>query len=143
MGFFSWKVNGKSLPNTYSSRPTFKVYLIYKDFDGNVISCEEDAYEGYGVFGGMDYYIALAIMNIDLIGLSKDEFTKLLMSDQDKIRTAGITLSFDDSRKGKVKYPQLETRKGSIHTLFTKEPENCPEQGYFYDDDEDDEDDEY
>lgn len=52
MGFFSFITvdTNRSIPNKFSSRETFTVYLI--DNKGN--KWREDAYEGYGVFGGKD-----------------------------------------------------------------------------------------
>ena len=61
MGFFSWKTQDtdKSISNSSSSRDTFVVRMT--DNEGN--SWVEDQYEGYGEFGGMDYYELLAKMN--------------------------------------------------------------------------------
>ena len=54
MGFFSFLTQDTnlSIANKHSSQWTFPVYM--HDANGNV--WEEDDYEGYGVFGGMDYY---------------------------------------------------------------------------------------
>ncbi len=61
MGFFSWitQDTDRSIPSTYSDRRTFPVYM--HDNKGNVF--KEDNYEGYGEFGGKDYYELLAEMN--------------------------------------------------------------------------------
>ena len=61
MGFFSWKTQdtNRSISNMYSDKPTFRVYML--DNKGNV--WEENHYEGYGVFGGKDFYELLAEMN--------------------------------------------------------------------------------
>ena len=61
MGFFSWKTSDtkKSIPNYFSTRPTFEVTL--KDNEGN--EWHESDYQGYGVFGGMDIFDLIAIMN--------------------------------------------------------------------------------
>ena len=58
MGFFSWKTNDteRSIANKYSNRSTFTVYM--RDNEGNV--WVEENYEGYGEFGGKDYYELLA-----------------------------------------------------------------------------------
>ena len=61
MGFFSWNTSdsNKSIANTHSGKDVFKVHLITR--------CKqvftEENYEGYGVFGGMDYYDLVAILN--------------------------------------------------------------------------------
>ena len=80
MGFFSWHTNDTQEPvwNMYSGHATKTVYMI--DNKGN--SWREDSYEGYGDFGGKDYYELLAEMN----GLDSD-------------RQLGIDLNFN--REGK------------------------------------------
>ena len=69
MGFFSWHTNDtdRSIANKYSGRTTFNVYM--RDNKGNV--WVESDYEGYGRFGGKDYYELLAEMN----GLGSDRET--------------------------------------------------------------------
>lgn len=108
MGFFSWitEDTGRSIANAYSGLETFKV--IMTDDKGNQF-VEED-YEGYGVFGGKDYYELLSEMNEG----SGD-------------RIEGIGLAHDKEKDG-VKYPSLSEdgkyREG--------QPKSCPDQGYFY-----------
>lgn len=124
MGFFSWKTNdtGKSIPNKFqNNRPTFRVYM--KDNKGNVWI--ENDYEGYGEFGGKDYYELLAEMN----GLPSD-------------RIAGINLAFKDSPNGdnpNCLHPNLFEKEYS--RWIDEAPEGCKDQGFFYDgyshDDED------
>ena len=54
MGCFSWKTQDtdKSIASRYSNRNTFTVSML--DDKGN--SWIEDNYEGYGEFGGKDFY---------------------------------------------------------------------------------------
>ena len=61
MGFFSWKTQdtNKSITNVHSETGSFPVYM--HDDKGNVYL--EMEYDGYGVFGGVDYYVLLAQMN--------------------------------------------------------------------------------
>jgi len=61
MGFFSWitQDTNTSIANHHSSQPCATVYMT--DDNGNI--WEENDYEGYGVFGGKDYYELLAEMN--------------------------------------------------------------------------------
>lgn len=112
MGFFSWKTSeGKSIPNIYSGRPTFTVFMVLPNGE----RFEEASYEGYGEFGGKDYYAALSEIN----GGNGDKMD-------------GITKEFAD--------PPIE---GLVRPRFTvspdarwedlKDPEDCPYQGYFYD----------
>lgn len=120
MGFFSWKTQDtdKSIANAYSNRPTFPVDMI--DDKGNV--WHEPNYEGYGEFGGKDYYELLSEMNGG--PSSRDE---------------GITMAFKDSPHGDnpdIKFPNL-VESASGWTFQPLGPENCPDQGFFYNDEED------
>jgi len=110
MGFFSWKTmdTNKSIPNHHSSKKTFVVYMI--DNKGNI--WEEKDYEGYGVFGGKDYYELVAEMN----GLEPD-------------RNLGIELQFDKTEK-KFITPNLSENKNWV--WIDKSPESCISQGFFY-----------
>jgi len=131
MGFFSWKTQDTdvSIANQYSTRSTFHVDMI--DDKGNVWS--EDNYDGYGVFGGKDYYELLAEMN----GLTGDG--------TEDLRMKGIDLAFKDSPNGdnpEVKFPNLvEMAEGWKYDPIG--PESCEFQGFFYDDTETDEVDEW
>jgi hypothetical protein len=137
MGFFSWKTQDtdKSIPSHYSNRKTFRVQML--DNKGNVWT--EDNYEGYGVFGGKDFYELLAEMN----GV---EIEKDIENYEDKLRGAGISLAFSKGNHSGVGtegvyYPNLvEQADGWVYEMAG--PDNCPDQGYFYDD-ETDEDEEY
>ena len=120
MGFFSWKTNNsdRSIANRYSDRSTFKVYM--RDNKGNVW-VEED-YDGYGRFGGKDYYELLAEMNGE--GSNRDK---------------GIWLQYD-SKRTDIIYPALfDNPDAQWEDYRGVAPEDCESQGYFYyDDDEDD-----
>lgn len=61
MGFFSYLTSDtqRSIPNIYSGIPTFTVYMITED--GQVFT--ENAYDGYGVFGGKDFFTLAAELN--------------------------------------------------------------------------------
>ena len=107
MRFFSWKTQdtNRSIPSRYSTRSTFSVTMT--DNKGN--QWHEHDYEGYGMFGGKDFYELLAEMN-NLKG-----------------REAGITLCFS---KKPFKSPNLtEYREWK---WIDKYPEDCEYQGYFY-----------
>lgn len=117
MGMFSWitQDTGRSISNTYSDRGTFKVIML--DNKGN--KWVEDDYEGYGDFGGKDFYELLAEMN----GL--------------ETRDDGINLCFKDNPSGDytpgVLYPNLvESEDWEWQKVG---PESCPDQGYFYSED--------
>ena len=60
MGMFSWHTNDtKRVIWVSGYKQTSTVYLI--DNKGN--QWKEDNYQGYGVFGGKDYYELMAEMN--------------------------------------------------------------------------------
>jgi hypothetical protein len=134
MGFFSWKTQDtdKSISNNYSLRGTFKVDML--DDKGNVWT--ETDYEGYGVFGGKDYYELLAEMNGATSSYEGAAYT-------DDMRGQGINIAFGKNNGSGVhtegvKYPNLieEVRGWTYNELG---PETCDDQGFFYGD-EDDED---
>ena len=136
MGFFSWKTQDtdNSIANQYSNRKTFRVQML--DNKGNVWT--EDTYEGYGRFGGKDFYELLAEMNGFESDKTGDEYT-------DEARGFGINVAFKDNPNGiatkGVFYPNLiEQADGWFYN--ESGPDNCEYQGYFYDEtDYDDEDD--
>ena len=108
MGFFSWKTQdtNKSIANVHSHKPTFTVYMV----DDNDNEWEEKEYDGYGVFGGKDYYELLAEMN----GLKPD-------------RLNGIELTL--SKKPFIS-PCLYEKKGT--KWINNHPIECETQGFFY-----------
>ena len=127
MGFFSWKTSDtkRSISNVYSNKEIFVVYM--KTEDGRV--WQENAYEGYGVFGGKDIYELIAELN-NLTGKNTEE-----------LRNKGISLVFENNRSGDftiaaingIKLPQLFENKESNFNDYPF-PDNCYYQGYFYDD---------
>jgi len=80
MGFFSWKTNDtdKSIANVHSGMEAFEVTM--QDDKGN--KWIEPEYDGYGNFGGKDYYQLLAEMNRP----------KLCTGDREHDRSIGIRL---------------------------------------------------
>ena len=127
MGFFSWKTQDtdRSIANTYSNTKTFRVQMI--DNKGNVWT--ETQYDGYGVFGGKDYYELLAEMNGFTSDSTGDTYT-------DEARGFGISTAFKDNGSGVgtegVYYPNLiEMADGWVYEMAG--PDSCDYQGYFYD----------
>ena len=135
MGFFSWKTmdTDTSIPSQYSNRKTFRVQMM--DNKSNVWT--EDNYDGYGRFGGKDFYELLAEMNGFESDKTGDEYT-------DEARGFGINIAFKDNGSGiatkGVLYPNLiEQADGWVYN--ESGPDSCEYQGYFYDEtDYDDED---
>ena len=143
MGFFSWKTmdTDKSIANNYSNRDVFRVEMM--DNKGNVWT--EDNYEGYGIFGGKDYYELLAEMNGVTSDLKGEEYT-------DYMRSEGISIAFKENGSGDhtkdVLYPNLvEMANGWRYDPMG--PESCEYQGFFFPDEDeyetawDDEDENY
>lgn len=134
MGFFSWKTQdtNRSIDNKYSNESTFPVTMI--DNKGNRFL--ETKYDGYGVFGGKDYYILLAEMN-GINGL-----------DEEDMRNNAISKVYQYSQNDEnpeLIYPNLVEYPDNW-TYTPNSPENCEFQGFFYTDDDpyyDDEDDTY
>ncbi len=128
MGFFSWRTQDtdKSIANKWSTRDTFRVQMM--DNKGNVWT--EDSYDGYGDFGGKDYYELLAEMN----GLTADN--------PDELRGKGIDLAFSKGNGSGVGtegvlYPNLvEMADGWRYEPMG--PDSCEDQGFFYDSEVDD-----
>jgi hypothetical protein len=102
MGFFSWKTQDtdRSIASKWSTNSTFKVDML--DDKGNVWT--ENNYDGYGVFGGKDYYELLAEMNGVTSDLEGEQYT-------DFMRIRGIEIAFENNGSGVgtkgVKYPNL------------------------------------
>lgn len=117
MGQFSWFtqdthhriVNGE------------KFNVVMTDNNGN--KYHEHQYEGYGVFGGKDYYELLAEMN----GLGSD-------------REAGIELAFKGSPCGENPNCLHPSLSESGKYFDGNPPESDPDQGFLLDEFDDDED---
>ena len=141
MGFFSWKTQDtdKSICNEHSNRKTFRVEMM--DNKSNVWT--EDNYDGYGRFGGTDFYELLAEMN----GFVSDKYEKGTDEYTDEARGFGISLAFSkDNHSGVgtegVYYPNLvEKAEGWVYEMSG--PDSCDYQGYFYDEDDYDDEDNY
>ena len=110
MGFFSWKTQdtNRSIANRSSKKPVFSVTMT--DNEGN--KWHEHNYGGYGEFGGKDFYELLAEMN------------------GENGRDNGINIAF--SKKPHI---QPNLTEDYEHEWVDKHPKDCPDQGYFYNED--------
>ena len=127
MGLFSWNTcdTNRSISCEESDRGTFKVHMITPD--GRVFT--EENYEGYGEFGGKDFYELLSELN----GCGSE-------------REDGIDLCFLNNGSGDntpgVIYPKfVEDLRGDVKSLYNSlpNPTSCEFQGFFYqNEDEDD-----
>ena len=123
MGCFSWFTQDKSHTRIVIGSVKKPIYMI-GEVDGRRITYTESAYyDGYGVFGGKDYYEFMAEMN----GKTLSDFD----DDRDKLRQAGIDMAFDGSTMGdstKWKHPTLTLVEGNYHN--GEAPECDPDQGF-------------
>ena len=122
MGMFSWITmdTGRSIRNRHAEG--YKPRTVYmRDQKGNVWT--EHEYDGYGVFGGKDFYQLLAEMNQ----------VKGLTGDVDNDRGLGIDLAFSDNP---FLSPTLNEQYDS--PWVGEHNKECPDQGYFYNENEDD-----
>ena len=141
MGFFSWNTmdTDKSIANEHSNRKTFRVQMM--DNNGNVWT--ENNYDGYGLFGGKDFYELLAEMN----GFVSEKYEKGTEEYTDEARGFGINLAFSKNNGSGVAtegvyYPNLiEKADGWVYEMGG--PDSCDYQGYFYDEDDYDDEDNY
>ena len=136
-GQFSWMTQdtGEQIGSERENRITVYMY----DNEGN--QYKEAKYDGYGEFGGMDYYELLARMN----GYTEEDLEEV-KGPFKEMRQLGIDVAFDKLKtkdKGrKVLFPALVTdpRYNWKKHDFTQEPESDPNQSWYvepeYDEDE-------
>ena len=122
-GQFSWYTSDTQSQIGSEKQNTITVYMY--DNEGN--KWEEKGYEGYGVFGKMDYYSLVAKMN----GYTDED------------RADGIDISFNKKKSKTSKKPlfpalvQDKNYKWKRHD-FTKESDNDPNQSWFQEDEYED-----
>jgi hypothetical protein len=124
MGQFSWLATdtGEQIFNDGTEQQT--VTMVYKDKDGLIHRVTEEDYQGYGVFGGVDFYDAVGWMN------------KLKNTEHWDYRDVGIGLWFaveegTKSKEGK-EWPQLFLGEAPTDEDidFTVMCESDPNQGW-------------
>ena len=136
-GQFSWMTYDTDKQIGSEKQNTINVYMY--DNEGN--QWFEKKYDGYGEFGGMDYYTLLAKMN----GYSAEDITKKGM----EMRDLGIDLAFNKlktkAKGGKVLFPALveDPKFNWKRHDFTKEAESDENQSWYQEPDYDEEDDDY
>lgn len=126
MGFFSWNTSDtdKSIANAHSQMDTFTVHMVTRD--GRVYT--EENYEGYGVFGGKDFYELVAELN-DLEGrdsgieiyFSKERIIPRLVEELPNLPSMSMV---EDPTKIKKQWEKWFDQ--------LPEPEDCEYQGFFY-----------
>lgn len=121
MGLFSWHTIDTDRSICCDGNRLYKTFTVYLhssvSYKGQT-KWKEDTYQGYGIFGGVDYYVIMALMN------GKD-------GDDEFLRYVGVELYY--SGKQGLKYPVL-TECEEWNGGFDKKPRECEAQGFFYDD---------
>ena len=123
MGCFSWFTQDDSHKRIVIGEVKKPIYMIGEINGTRVTYIENAHYEGYGVFGGKDYYEFMAQMN----GKTIADFG----GDRNKLRKAGIDMAFDGDSHGmstKWKHPTLTLVEGNYHN--GEAPESDPDQGF-------------
>ena len=117
-GQFSWFTQDTQQQIGSEKQNTITVYMHSDDGD----TWKEDSYEGYGEFGGYDYYALLSKMN----GHGGD-------------RDSGIDVAFGKKKpknSRKVLFPALtSSKKINKNHDFTEEPESDPNQSWYQEED--------
>jgi len=132
---FSWLTadTGRSICISSSNRRIFTVYMHGLLADGSRVKFVEHNYEGYGCFGGKDFFVLLSQMNISVdIRMTEDDH-----------RMHGLSLFFPRTIQinPSLVYPQLtETADDLPIAAFSNKGEQCPRQGCIYSDSENDDD---
>ena len=125
-GQFSWMTQDTDTQIGSEKENTITVYM----FSDKGERWEEKRYEGYGEFGGKDYYELLAQMN----GVENAD------------RQDGIDIAFGKKKvKGKVLFPALvqDSKFNWKRHDFTEEPANDPNQSWYQEPEYDDDDEQY
>lgn len=139
-GQFSW-ITYDTDTQIGSERENMITVFMY-DNKGN--KWTEKNYEGYGVFGGMDYYDLVATMN----GYTEED-VKTMKGSFKELRQLGIDLAFGKiktkDKKKKTLFPALveDPRYNWKRHDFTEEAESDPNQSWYQEDEYDDYDDDY
>ena len=112
MGFFSWLLeDGESIRNAHTDRGAVPVEMLTPD--GTVYP--EPNYQGYGVFGGEDYY----------------ELVDKLNDGNGEDRDRGIFLALDPPEDINVILPRFRRPGDNRSWQDLPDPETCPNQGYW------------
>jgi len=156
MGFFSWITQDTkvSIPNVHSSQLPLKEVTMTDD-KGN--KWTETDYQGYGIFGGKDYYELVAEMNgrttreegirlcLGISGIMRKSDYHILLAGSINFFNWGEVIAENKSaneliasgewvditvREPKAKFPNLHENP-NIEWVNDK-PKDCPYQGFFY-----------
>ena len=115
MGQFSWitQDTNESVRESFGCEDQSLTTAYLHDDKGNV--WEEKSCEGYGEFGGKDFYTLLAEMNDFIEG-------------DGSLRSVGLDIEFGDIKVDNIKFPNI-TRK-SDWTWINEKPKGDRSQGW-------------
>lgn len=131
MGFFSWHAQDTNDPIYNKWQKHTEVFPVYMVNPKTGESYKEDAYDGYGVFGGKDFYCLLAELNKEKIG-------GVDWGNMDAVREAGIELAFKNSPSGEnpnALFPILVEELEYWRDYIGEIPRSHDGQGYWMTDD--------
>lgn len=137
MGVFSWKTQDTNKSIAIAGNPSEKPHFTVTMTDDKGNKWIEHSYEGYGEFGGMDYYVLVAKMNPRIIeeirsqGLWSKLTNDLRLEKGNKLplRDIGIEIAFGNYLL--AKFPNLT--EDNEWKWIDHKPKDCEYQGYFYD----------
>jgi hypothetical protein len=133
MGQFSFYTTDTKKP--ISCRKPQRIYMAFKDAEGNPKAVIENHYNGYGNFGGLDIFEVLGAMNgvtektpltdetFDKYGI--EELMKLFINKKERVRDIAIF-----AEKGLTEWPQLFAGEIPKEIDFTKPLKQDPNQGW-------------
>ncbi|MCE3040486.1 hypothetical protein [Helicobacter anatolicus] len=128
MGFFSFKTKDtdKVIYNVFSKHYDDGAQVVYMVNPLTKETFKEEHYEGYGEFGGKDFYVLYAEINNLITEDIRDNFYGM--------RSAGISHFYNEEIENKI-YPVLiENLKNLKNALETNEkPRDHSGQGYWKD----------
>lgn len=133
MGNFSFYTADTKKP--ISCRRPQKIYMAFKDSQGNPKAVIESHYNGYGDFGGLDIFEVLGAMNgiTEKTPLTNETFEKYGIKLED-IRFISKTERIRDmaifAKKGLIEYPQLFAGNIPKEINFTKPLKLDSNQGW-------------
>lgn len=124
MGYFSWLTSdtNRSISNVESSRGAFKVTMLLPN--GSKIT--EDAYEGYGIFGGVSFYHTVYQLNSRNL-----KFKHILEQDWSEEFKGIMMLDYREPNRDFAITPKF-VEDDSLRWEDLPNPVSCKNQGFFY-----------
>ena len=127
MGFFSFHTNdtGEPIYNAHqNARPCRPVFMLLPD--GQMFT--ELYYNGYGVFGGYDFYAVVAILNRP--DLTWEDLRELPDDELQRLREIGIDMAFNSAKYDGLMWPNL-IHNPCGYTWRNEKPRDHSGQGFW------------